>query len=257
MNSARPSSGSVSAGSWKRSPGSAGSRGAYSALFTLILLDLLIGPTLLEAGHPGSPWMNLLVFTSVFVVLLFAYTQTVRLLFLLVFLPILLLDHWVLLQEPSPAIRLTSLFGNLLICVATQITVIMQLHHRPRATLDTLLGAICVYLLIGYDFYLVYDMVELVSPGSFRMQGQNLVSSDKVPHLLNRPQLLYFSFVTFTTLGYGDIAPTWSLPRSLVVIEALISQLFTAILFSVLVSSYVANSWSQVIPEEQPDRNRS
>ena len=236
---------------WSLPPWSIFKRGAYSTLIALILLDLLFGPFLVERGSPGSPLLTLLVFIVLFSILISGSSKKARPIICGVFLPVLLLDHWMLLQEPSTGLRLVSLAGKLLICIATQAAVVMRLHQRTHATLDALLGAVCVYLLIGYDFYLLYDMLELIHPGSFLILGQLLTAPGPEPHLLDCPQLLYFSFVTLTTLGYGDIAPTWSLPRSLVVIEALISQLFTAILFSILVSSYMANSWSRSFSERR------
>jgi voltage-gated potassium channel Kch len=71
-------------------------------------------------------------------------------------------------------------------------------------------------------------MIELLQPGSFGISGQ------KGGAVL--PQLAYFSFTTLTTLGFGDIVPVNPVARSLVVLEALLGQLFPVILIARLVT---------------------
>ena len=73
-----------------------------------------------------------------------------------------------------------------------------------------------------------YEMVELSQPGSFAVFGQKGMAI--------LPQLAYFSFTTLTTLGFGDIVPLNPLARSLVVLEALVGQLFPVILIARLVT---------------------
>ena len=94
--------------------------------------------------------------------------------------------------------------------------------HRLR-------GAIAVYLLIGFIFGLAFILVEHWIPGSF--QGLTL---DDFEQGIDRA--IYFSFVSLTTLGFGDITPQGRLAESLVVAEAIIGQLYLAILIGRLVS---------------------
>jgi hypothetical protein len=87
-------------------------------------------------------------------------------------------------------------------------------------------GAVIVYLLIGLVFCLVYHAIYLLSD----MQAfKGLTGSD-------RKEFLYFSLTTLTTTGYGDIVPLWPFARSFSNLEALLGQLYPAVLIARLVS---------------------
>lgn len=111
-------------------------------------------------------------------------------------------------------------------------TTAVLLHHvlaDREVTADTLYGAACVYLLSGLTWSLLYGLVELLHPGSFQTaSGQGVTWSD----------LLFFSFVTLTTLGYGDITPVSSPARSLATVQAVFGVLYNAILIARLVGLY-------------------
>ncbi len=74
-------------------------------------------------------------------------------------------------------------------------------------------GAIVVYLLIGFIWSFIYSLIECLHPGSFTHMGEHLI-------FWHRP-FVYFSFVTLTTLGFGDITPATPLTQSLVILEAI------------------------------------
>jgi hypothetical protein len=91
-------------------------------------------------------------------------------------------------------------------------------------------GAIVVYLLLGVMWSTTYVIIELVSRGAFHftIPYQNI-------HVLES-KLIYFSMVTLSTVGYGDITPIHPVARALAQLEALTGQLFPAILIARLVS---------------------
>lgn len=96
---------------------------------------------------------------------------------------------------------------------------------------DVILAAISAYLLIGCCFGGIYDVVNRLQPGAFAFN---------VPPLdcMSESHFLFFSLVTLTTVGYGDITPLTPLSRSLASLEAMIGVLYLAILISRLVSLY-------------------
>ncbi len=94
--------------------------------------------------------------------------------------------------------------------------------HRIR-------GGIAIYLLIGFIFALLFGLFEQFAPGSFQGLGPDGFGED-LRHAI------YFSFVTLTTLGFGDITPVSELAQTAVVVEAISGQLFLAILIGRLVS---------------------
>jgi voltage-gated potassium channel Kch len=93
-------------------------------------------------------------------------------------------------------------------------------------------GAIAAYILIGLSWGTIYSLIELHLPGSLHVTTTAVGQDSHV----RQTDFTYFSFVTLTTLGYGDITPIHPTARMFVIIEALIGQLFPATLLARLVS---------------------
>lgn len=106
---------------------------------------------------------------------------------------------------------------------------------RREVTADTLAGAACVYLLLGLTWTLLYAVLEALAPGAIAVASPTAPGAGDPPRL---GDLLYFSFVTLTTLGYGDVAPVTSQARSLAILEATTGVLYLAILIARLVGMY-------------------
>jgi voltage-gated potassium channel len=118
--------------------------------------------------------------------------------------------------------------AGLLVTATLPVTVSRVLHHR-RVSFETVLGALCAYVLIGLLFAFVYLAVnELRSEPFFAQPG---------PH--TQGEFLYFSFVALTTLGFGDLSPSVGLPQALTVVEALIGSIFLVTLVARLVTLWV------------------
>jgi hypothetical protein len=110
---------------------------------------------------------------------------------------------------------LSLVMGLLLLAAPVSILRRILGHHRI-ITSETLAAALCVYLLLGLAFANLYTAIYRWSPDAFR-------GVDSPPGSLS--DLVYFSFVTLTTVGYGDILAVSDLPRSLAVTEALLGQI--------------------------------
>ncbi len=104
--------------------------------------------------------------------------------------------------------------------------VLFQTFKKGPITMHRIQGAVAVYLMLGLVWSFAYDLVELQSPGSFQ------AANPMLPH----GALLYFSFTTLTTVGYGDITPVHPVARSLVNLEQLVGQLFPVILIGRMVA---------------------
>jgi hypothetical protein len=91
-------------------------------------------------------------------------------------------------------------------------------------------AAVCVYLMIGVLWHNSYVLLDLLIPGSFNTAA------------LSGGDLFYFSFITLSTLGYGDITPVNGPAQALAYTEALIGQLYLTILVARLVGLYIANA---------------
>ncbi len=98
-------------------------------------------------------------------------------------------------------------------------------------------GALCLYLIFGMFWGMIYVLIELWQPGSFT----GALLNDQTFHLQLYRAFQYFSFVTLTTLGYGDILPTNSVAAAFCQIEAIIGQFFMAVMVARLVAIQVTN----------------
>ena len=101
-----------------------------------------------------------------------------------------------------------------------------------RVTWHRIQGAIALYVILGLLFAHLYGLLNVLVPGSFANVPPGLDSNA----VFYRGQLLYFSLVTSTGIGYGDIVPLHPVARSLATLEAVIGQLFPATLLARLVS---------------------
>ena len=127
-----------------------------------------------------------------------------------------------------------ALFGFLLLAISFTLK---QIAMATDISPNRLIGAVCVYLLLGVIWAVAYTMLEMISPGSFGgftpLQGRGWDS-----------EWLYFSFVTMTTLGYGDILPISATARALAYMQAVFGQLYVAILVAGLVSALISSRQS-------------
>ncbi len=118
--------------------------------------------------------------------------------------------------------------------------VLSDVLKAEKVTTDTIHGAISVYLLIGVTWAILYSLIEGVQPQSFLIaHGQITYVTEYILHFL------YYSFVTLTTLGYGDITPLTPLAKTLSYMEAVTGQIYIAVLIARLVGVHIAQSISK------------
>jgi hypothetical protein len=113
-----------------------------------------------------------------------------------------------------------------LLVVAIIVVLARGVLHQGEVNAQSVIGAICVYLLVGMLFQFLYGAVAVLGDGPFFAQGTDGTQSIR----------LYFSFVTLATLGYGDYTAATDLGRTLAVTEALLGQLYLVTVLAVLVS---------------------
>jgi voltage-gated potassium channel len=112
----------------------------------------------------------------------------------------------------------------------TTVAIIRNLFKRRKVDLDTILSAVSTYLMIGLSFSVLYMLTMFHTPGSFTVSTAGGV--------IQWHDMIYYSFVTLTTLGYGDITPLTPHARSLSILEAACGVMYMAILIARLVSEY-------------------
>jgi hypothetical protein len=125
---------------------------------------------------------------------------------------------------------------GVLVIVLTTVEVTRYLARQRRVDLDTVLGGLCVYLFIGALWYLLYALVEHVSPGSFTFT----VHGDRLPHRTMDRLLFFFSYVTLLTTGYGDIVPLSPVAQTLSMLEGIVGQFYVVFFMARLVGLHMS-----------------
>jgi hypothetical protein len=116
------------------------------------------------------------------------------------------------------------------------VAILAHVFKSMRITRETIAGAVCAYLLIGAMWAHVFSVIENVSPNSFADNSIEAYAASGPEPMRNRAdRFTYFSFVTLTTLGYGDITPMTRAAKNLAALEAIFGQLYLAILIARLV----------------------
>jgi hypothetical protein len=124
------------------------------------------------------------------------------------------------------AVRLANLLLIVLAPGAIVVGVLRSLRARGSVTVEAVFGVLCLYILVGMAFALVYGAIATIS-GSFFSNGVKATSA----------RCLYFSFTTLTTVGYGDLTAKTNLGHTLSVTEALLGQIYLVTIVSVIVSN--------------------
>lgn len=218
-------------------PSLANSTARFSWLLGALLLTLAL-PPLLEVTRDDWPGLRLGI-SAVLVSSLYVLARN-RLLFwigIATVLPALALD-WISLAIESRGLALASSIATSSFLLVVIVGIGDHLVRTQRVTTDTILGGICLYLLLGVLWASAFTGVELAQPGSLVERGLVLAHTAHDPYRYD--QLLYYSFVTLTTLGYGDIVPTTNAARALATGEAVTGQLYVAILVARLVGLHIA-----------------
>jgi Ion channel len=133
-------------------------------------------------------------------------------------------------EDPSPLTQSLSAGGRLLAIAAVSLTIARVVFGSGRVSFHRVQGAVLLYLNFALMFFTVYRLMDGLLPNVFHFPQDNGMERS------SGAALLYFSFTTLTTLGYGDITPIHPLARSLANLEAVIGQLYPATLLARLVS---------------------
>ena len=133
-------------------------------------------------------------------------------------------------EDPSTLTQCLSAGGRLLAIAALSLTIARVVFGSGPVSFHRVQGAVLLYLNFALMFFTVYRLMDVVLPGAFHFSQESGLEHS------SGAALLYFSFATLTTLGYGDITPVHPLARSLANLEAVIGQLYPATLLARLVS---------------------
>lgn len=199
---------------------------SLSVLLVLLVLLVFVLPPIAPRDGPGGP-LTAILFSFVLVAGVASVMRqkpwVVRLVasVCLIALPL----RWAAWVEPGAGFAVWSAATETFALAVLALVVLTMVLRPGSVTRHRIEGAVAAYLLLGLAWAGAYEWVALTNPGAFAGIG---VTSGK--------QWIYYSLVTLTTMGYGDITPLAPAARSLAVAEALTGQLYVAILISRLVA---------------------
>jgi hypothetical protein len=143
-----------------------------------------------------------------------------------------LLLNWAEEIQPGQVVGVLTAASSLIYLGMLLAVVITQVFRRGLVNAHRIRGAIVIYVLLGVMWAFTYQVIALTIPQAFRLPGELSIGN---PDSLRR-EMIYFSFITLTTTGFGDITAVHPVARTLVMLEALVGQLYPAIVLAWLVS---------------------
>jgi len=203
----------------------------FLVLLILILLMLVLPPFL-------DQFIQTRILLDVFLTVIFLLIiYTIRLkksraiIALILVLPLIVSTWSAYFVEIKTLSLLTRIFGALFFGYAA-INILRIIVKSEKVTKETIFAAIVAYLLIALMWAFLYMILELATPGSFSLPDWGAWGETM--------RFEYLSFVTITTLGYGDITPVTDKASALVIIEAVVGQIYLVVLVAWLVGMYVS-----------------
>jgi len=205
----------------------------FPSLLIFIIAMLILGP-LVEEFVKLSILMDIL-WSAIFVSAIYAVSPKKRHIVIAVLLALPMLGSiWTKYFVQNKALLVVGSLCGAAFFLFAIIQMLIFIYGQKEVTRDLIVGAAVVYLFMALMWTFIFVVVETLHPGSFNLpEGVNIEATR---------QFVYYSFVTLTTLGYGDITPITSLARSLCVLEAVIGQLYLVVQVAWLVGVHVSQS---------------
>jgi Ion channel len=212
-----------------------------SALFALLVVE----PIASSFGVMGSLFDALLVFVMAVLVFALAKEKVWRVVSLLLCAPAAILSigsHFLTSTSHDVTLLVGHAIGALFFVIVAG-KIVQSIFATYELSWDSVFGAICGYLLLGVAWGLMYATTYTANPESFQFGNAIQTHLDRGEH--SRHFFIYYSFVTLTTVGFGDVTPVSTTARTLSWVEAVTGQLYLAVLIAGLIGDLVAH---QTVP---------
>ena len=209
-------------------------RNNFSYLLVALLIFIVGAPIAYDLELISLPVLRVLSFSCLLAVGIWSLRGDGRLFFVGMSVAIagIILNVLAFTSEID-ALRIISLVALFAFLLLATVSAMRQVAVGHDLNPNRIVGAVCIYLLLGVMWSIAYLLVEFFQPGSFSGLAE-LVSPSW------SPDWVYYSFVTITTLGYGDITPVTETARSLSLAEAIVGQFYIAVVVASLVSAYLS-----------------
>jgi len=215
-------------------------RGRFTGLG--VVLVVLSFCTTVIPDHDVREVVIDIAFTILLVFAVHSLRRTMRAVAIILALPAVV-GHWTLHLDAPPVPKVAVFVSSLLFLSFLTLVMLHEVLRDQRVNIDTLVGAVCAYFLLGVTWGSAYALLAIVSPNAFAVSRSLAEVADwQPPKSPLTPLLQYYSFATLSTVGYGDMSPLTAGARSLSVLESLVGPLYLAILISRLVGMHVART---------------
>jgi voltage-gated potassium channel len=211
----------------------------YTALVMILIAYVLVTP-FTGVGTVSNRLLNLFVLLALLAIVRAAWPSRQMTILTAVLALVALMPTFGVWPDASMP-GLTSHMASLLFTTLVITAILSQVLTTEYVTIDTVVGAASVYVLIALLWATIYALLEFWWPGSFSFPGFQTASPTTLVPLMKDTIILYYSFETLTTLGYGDVTPATPPARFFSVAEALVGQLYLAVLVARFVGLQVAH----------------
>lgn len=145
--------------------------------------------------------------------------------------------------SPSYVFRFAHHVFEILFLTYAIVLIVRYLFVSDRVTLNTVNASLCIYMLLGVLWFNAYVLLDMLDRNAFSILDGQFADTRPAALMIERSiALLYFSFTTLTTVGFGDITPVSAFARMFSVTEAIAGQVILVVLVSRLVGMHVAQS---------------
>ncbi len=211
-------------------------RGPYFILSVVLLLAVLSYP--LASNVLGAMVLQVAITAMLFgAVYAVTGSRTLFRVMAILLVPTLAINWF---ADPSfdPWLTSISLFATISMFTITLVAIIAHIVTADKVTTDVIFGSIAAYVLFGVVLALCYHAVHVLEPGSAISTLSERMSNETWHAQFS--EHLYFSYVTLTSVGYGDITPVGPAARNLAIFQGIFGQLYVAILIARLVSIHIS-----------------
>jgi len=210
----------------------------FSYLLAGLLVALLAGPVIHEFTDQSAQLIVQIAFSATLIVGIWSFIDSRRWFRIGIVLALLELVITVFdALRPTPVFEFSAMLIAMAFCSLSLAFALVNVMRGTRMDFNRMTGAICVYLLLGIVLGILNTFIYRLVPGSF--SGLPPVSDGE-----QGMNLIYYTYVTMTTLGYGDISPVGPLARALAYLAAIAGQFYIAILVGMMVGLYLSQHQS-------------
>jgi len=204
---------------------------SLTAFLALLVVELFVITPIARSGL-AIGLVNNVIFSLLLLVGLLTMTRRKALQAVVtMFVALAVATHWARIVFGVTGLEILDSLLMLACTIGFLVIVLWQVYREGPVTAHRIQGAVAGYLLLSLIFAIAYGLVETLQPGALQMPSVQAPADGR-----QSQTFYYFSVITLTTTGYGDITAVNPFARTLVMMEALVGQLYPAILIARLVS---------------------